>query len=40
MGGMMENTALDLIDKLIGCWSDWESNEDYYLKVRPTENEL
>ncbi|MGH8545903.1 MAG: UvrD-helicase domain-containing protein, partial [Gammaproteobacteria bacterium] len=29
----MEYTALDLIDKLIGCWSDWESNEDYYLKV-------
>lgn len=26
-------TALGLIDKLIRCWNDWESNEDYYLNV-------
>lgn len=22
-----------LIDKLIACWSDWDSNEEYYLSV-------
>lgn len=26
-------TALGLIDRLIRCWSDWESYEDYYLNV-------
>jgi len=29
----MEYTALDLIDKLINCWSLWDSQEDYYLNV-------
>ena len=29
----MQNTALHLIDKLIACWKDWESNEEYYLTV-------
>lgn len=27
----MEHTALALIDELIACWTNWESNEDYYL---------
>lgn len=27
----MKHTALTLIDKLINCWTDWESNEEYYL---------
>ena len=27
----MEHTALEFIDKLIACWNDWESNEEYYL---------
>jgi DNA helicase-4 len=29
----LQFTALDLIDQLLGCWSDWESNKNYYLKV-------
>lgn len=29
----MEGEVLTLIDKLIACWSDWDSNEEYYLGV-------
>lgn len=29
----MEHTALELIDKLIACWNNWDSNEEYYLNV-------
>lgn len=29
----MEGEALALLDKLIACWSDWDSNEEYYLSV-------
>jgi DNA helicase-4 len=28
----LEYIAINLIDRLIRCWSLWESNEDYYLK--------
>lgn len=31
MGKLSECTAAELLDKLIACWSMWESNEDYYL---------
>ena len=29
----MKHTALKLIDKLIACWNDWDSNEVYYVTV-------
>ncbi len=29
----MEHAALELLDKLIACWSDWDSYEEYYLTV-------
>lgn len=29
----MEHTALERIDKLIACWNDWDSNEEYYLTI-------
>jgi len=29
----LEHKAIELIDKLINCWSLWESQEDFYLNV-------
>jgi DNA helicase-4 len=29
----LEHTALELIDKLIACWTNWESHEEHYLTV-------
>jgi DNA helicase-4 len=29
----VEHTALELIDKLMACWNNWDSNEAYYLTV-------
>lgn len=29
----MKHTALERIDKLIACWNDWDSNEEYYLTI-------
>lgn len=29
----MQHTAPHLIDKLIACWKEWDSNEEYYLTV-------
>lgn len=30
---VVEQTALNLLDDLIACWSSWDAYEDYYLNV-------
>ena len=30
---VVKQTALNLLDDLIACWSSWDAYEDYYLNV-------